>query len=100
MTEPRPTTAETELIERIRSIDVRAPESLHRQVESMIADRASRERSRSRSRATAPTPTRLVGLGPRLAAGGAIAAVADRAGDRHRLQRRLIRRSACATRRR
>ena len=38
MSDPRPT-PEDELIERIRSIDVRAPESLHRKVESMIADK-------------------------------------------------------------
>ncbi|HUB77062.1 MAG TPA: hypothetical protein VL977_08390 [Solirubrobacteraceae bacterium] len=39
MSEPRPRT-ETELVEHIRSIDVSAPETLHRQVEAMVAERA------------------------------------------------------------
>ncbi|HEV3283956.1 MAG TPA: hypothetical protein VG010_07105 [Solirubrobacteraceae bacterium] len=44
MNEPRPRN-EAELIELIRSSDVRAPDALHRQVESLIAD-ASRARRR------------------------------------------------------
>jgi hypothetical protein len=58
MTEPRPRT-EAELIEQIRTIDVRAPESLHRQIDAMIAGE----------------PKRFSVLGPRLAVGGAFAAV-------------------------
>jgi hypothetical protein len=70
MTDPRPRT-EDELIEHIRSIDVRAPESLHRQVESMIAGKTPAAGSRRGER-----QGRSFHLGPRLAAGGAIAAVA------------------------
>jgi hypothetical protein len=69
MTEPRPT-SQDELIEQIRAIDVRAPESLHRQVESMIAD-SSRRRDVHHDN----TRARSFRLGPRLAAGGAFAAV-------------------------
>ena len=39
MSEPRPRT-ESELVELLRSIDVRAPEDLHRKVESLIAARS------------------------------------------------------------
>jgi hypothetical protein len=73
MTEPRPTT-EPELIEQIRAIDVRAPESLHRQIESMIADAGKRPGTRLAGR----RGDRRAGsfrLAPRLAAGGAIGAV-------------------------
>ncbi|MCW2970968.1 MAG: hypothetical protein JWO23_2095, partial [Solirubrobacterales bacterium] len=35
MTEQRPST-ESELVEFVRSIDVRAPDSLHREVQSLI----------------------------------------------------------------
>ncbi|HTB70702.1 MAG TPA: hypothetical protein VK707_06955 [Solirubrobacteraceae bacterium] len=60
MSEQRPT-SESEAIELIRSIDVRAPESLHDAVEQMIAERpARREREYS--------------LQPRLATLGALAA--------------------------
>jgi hypothetical protein len=69
MTEPR-ATSESELIEQIRAIDVRAPESLHRQVESMIADSAPRRGARTGERGA-----RSFRLGPRLAAAGAFAAV-------------------------
>lgn len=89
MTDSRPT-PEDELIERIRSIDVRAPESLHRKVESMIAGKTSglagkaplqadRTRAAGSPRAglrRGRREGRSFGLGPRLAAGGAIAAVA------------------------
>ena len=84
MTDPRPT-PESELVQRIRSIDVRAPESLHRQVQTMIdgaparaglwarrSRRAGHGRERSRGAARSQRPSRLR---PRLAAGGAIAAV-------------------------
>jgi hypothetical protein len=74
MTDPRPT-SESELVERIRSIDVRAPDSLHRRVQAMIdgepaqaGRRTGRWRGAGRSRSSSV-------LGPRLAAGGAIAAV-------------------------
>jgi hypothetical protein len=87
MTDQRPRT-ESELIEFVRSIDEPAPESLHRSVEAMIAARTARvgrgraqtheqrqpgahERRRS---ASAGGGTRRFGLGPRLAATGAIAA--------------------------
>jgi hypothetical protein len=45
MSEPRPRT-ESELIELVRSIDVRAPEELHRKVESLIAARSPGARER------------------------------------------------------
>lgn len=72
MTDPRPSDrrpqTESELVEHIRSIDVRAPETLHRQIDSMIS-------ARSRSpRADDGTVDRRRPLRPRLAAGGAIAA--------------------------
>src|SRR6266566_971909 len=74
MTHRRPRT-EAELVEFVRSIDVRAPESLHRSVHSLI------ER-RTRSRSAGPAGViallaRALGSGPRLAAaGGALAALA------------------------
>jgi hypothetical protein len=73
MTDPRRTT-ESELIEQIRSIDVRAPESLHRSVEAMIAGRRPRRAARGGSPRD-DRQARSFGLGPRLAAGGAIAVV-------------------------
>src|SRR5262249_41491211 len=39
--------AESELVEFVRSIDVRAPESLHREVQALVAD-ASRRKGRPR----------------------------------------------------
>jgi hypothetical protein len=70
MTDQRPR-SESEVVELVRSIDVKAPDSLHRQLESMIAERGTVSRwrrggSASRSFATAP----------RLAAAGAIVAAA------------------------
>jgi hypothetical protein len=62
MTETHPTT-ESELVELVRSSDVRAPESLHRKVDAMIASRGQR---------SAPHGGGF-GLRPRLAAIGAIA---------------------------
>lgn len=73
MTEPRPTT-ESELIEQIRAIDVRAPESLHRQIESMIAGAGKRPGARAGARRD-DRPAGSFRLAPRLAAGSAIAAV-------------------------
>jgi hypothetical protein len=66
MTERRPGT-ESELVEFVRAIDVRAPEELHRRVETMIAERSQGPRGRRR---------RGFGTAPRLAAAGALAALA------------------------
>jgi hypothetical protein len=73
MSQRRPTT-EQELIEQIRAIDVPAPESLHRQVEAMIASR-SRRGARRRGPAGVRRE-RSFSLAPRIAAGGAIALAA------------------------
>src|ERR1700722_20011134 len=85
MTEPRKT-RESELIEQIRAIDVRAPDSLHAAVDAMIAERTPRGgrrrarggRARSERAATprrrVAAPARAYGLRPRLTALGAIAA--------------------------
>lgn len=82
MTEPHPSTPrpadEAELIELVRSIDVAAPESLHRSVEAMIAERsggARPKRTGTRARRQgADAPARSFGLAPRLVAIGALAA--------------------------
>lgn len=74
MTDPRPRT-EAELIERIRAIDLPAPESLHRQIEAMIAGKAPATGSPHAGASRKDRAVRPFGLGPRLAAGGAIAAV-------------------------
>jgi hypothetical protein len=60
--------AEHELLERVRSIDVRAPEQLHRRVDALIDERSARASRRSRRARS------LAGLSP-LGAGGAIAIV-------------------------
>jgi hypothetical protein len=71
---------EAELVEFVRSIDVRAPESLHRQVQALVADRtAGTARSRwlargRRQRRAADRAARPHGR--RLAAVGALAAAA------------------------
>jgi hypothetical protein len=67
MTDLRPQT-ESELVEFVRSIDVRAPDSLHGQVEALIADRSRRPRDRPAGSAR----PRFAGV-PRLAAAGAVA---------------------------
>ena len=74
MTDLRPHT-ESELVEFVRSIDAPAPDSLHRQVESLIAGRPrfARRPTGARARASAP---RSFGAAPRLAAIGGIAAAA------------------------
>jgi hypothetical protein len=68
----RPSHTESELVEFLRSIDVRAPDALHQRVEALVAERSPRGRSRR------PLGTRasagLRPLGWRL--GGAIAIVA------------------------
>ncbi len=76
MTEPRRKT-EAELVEQIRSIDVRAPESLHRRIDAMIAAKPARGGARGTARTAGGSAgeTRSFGLAPRLAAVGAIAAV-------------------------
>lgn len=74
MTDRRPHT-ESELVEYVRAIDVRAPASLHREVESLIAGRSQLARRR---RVTGSSGGGVRSLGParRLAAAGALAAVA------------------------
>jgi hypothetical protein len=70
MTELRPHT-ESELVEFVRSIDARAPEELHRKVESLIAARSRGARPR--------TPVRAFGggrSGLRMSLAGAIALAA------------------------
>src|SRR5439155_27358365 len=73
MTHRRPHT-EAELVEFVRSIDVPAPESLHRSVESLIARRAG-ERGSGPRRAIALI-YRGLGSTPRLALAGASVAAA------------------------
>ncbi|HEX3434532.1 MAG TPA: hypothetical protein VHT25_10775 [Solirubrobacteraceae bacterium] len=73
MNEPRAKT-EAELVEQIRSIDVRAPESLHRRIDAMIAAKPARGGARDATRSR-DGGARPFGLAPRLAAVGAIAAV-------------------------
>ncbi|HEY4426775.1 MAG TPA: hypothetical protein VGN08_01065 [Solirubrobacteraceae bacterium] len=59
---------EAELVEFVRSIDVEAPDSLHRQVEAMVAG------ARRGPRRRPATPGRAFGLAPRIAAAAGIAA--------------------------
>lgn len=70
MTDPPPLT-EAQLVEFVRSADVRAPDALHREVESLIDERSARARRRSssarRSRAKGP-------LGRGLAVAGVLGA--------------------------
>jgi hypothetical protein len=74
MTDRRPQT-ESELVEYVRAIDVPAPDSLHREVESLIAARSQLTR---RGRVTGSSGGGARSLVParRLAAVGALAAVA------------------------
>jgi hypothetical protein len=72
---------ESELVEFLHSIDVRAPESLHSNVEAMIAERSARggrgrarKRERERDGRARSRARRRAAIGPRLAAGGAILA--------------------------
>jgi hypothetical protein len=86
MSKPTPRT-EAELVELVRSIDVPAPDSLHREVEKLIAGRSAAGRRRS-SRARGPRDrvaggrrdrpfaARRSSFAHRLAAAGALAAVA------------------------
>jgi hypothetical protein len=73
MNEPRPRT-ESELVELVRSIDVRAPDELHRKVESLIAARSPS--ARGRRILNRPFGAGSSGLRVRLAGTIAIAAVA------------------------
>jgi hypothetical protein len=75
MSEQRPRT-EAELIELVRSMDVRAPESLHRRVDSLLLDRSQRRRGaglsgRLRSRGRG----RLAAVGASMAAAAALGAI-------------------------
>ncbi len=65
-----PAEPESDVAELIRSIDVRAPDSLHATIDAMIAERSGRSRRSSRS---SPAPARRR-FGPRLAAVGSILA--------------------------
>jgi hypothetical protein len=68
--EPR-THTESELVDYMRSIDVRAPQRLHDSIEQLVADRAA---PRGRKSTGADAPARTGTLGRRLAAGMALAA--------------------------
>jgi hypothetical protein len=74
MTEPRPRT-ESELIEFLRSSDVRAPEELHRKVQSLIAERSA-SAGRSGSERSFARPRSRFGLGFAATAIAAVVAVA------------------------
>jgi len=89
MTEPPPRTrTESELVEFVRSSDVRAPDSLHRQVQALVAARGGPAREHPRRAPRAPdlprphflrprlSPPRLIGV----AAAVAVAAIALVAG--------------------
>src|SRR3954469_18178241 len=72
MTDPRPST-ESELVDLVRAIDAKAPDSLHRKVESMIEGaRPAPRRPRAGSFGTAP---RLAAAGAIVAAAAAVAIV-------------------------
>src|ERR1700736_5943849 len=68
MTEPRPKN-EADLVELIRSSDVRAPDALHRRIESLVAERSSARRRRPVLGGASPL------LARRLAAATALLAV-------------------------
>lgn len=82
MTDPTPR-KEAELVELVRSIDVQAPESLHRQVQALVADRtsgAARSRwfvhGRDQQRAASPRGRRLAAIGALAAAAIAVLVIA------------------------
>jgi hypothetical protein len=66
----RPARTESELIELVRSIDVRAPEALHHRVEELIAEQAPRSRRRWPAQALGflGAPRALAGAGALVAA--------------------------------
>jgi hypothetical protein len=72
----RPPPTESELVELVRSSDVRAPESLHRTVDALIAERTRGPARARRAGRRNPSKNGRRGfeLGPRIAAGGAFAA--------------------------
>jgi hypothetical protein len=70
MNEPRPST-EAELIELVRSSDVRAPEALHRRIEQLVAERSPSRRRRSiLGSALGAAPARRAGAAAALLAVG------------------------------
>jgi hypothetical protein len=73
MSEHRPHT-ESELVDYVRSIDVRAPEELHRKIEAMVAERVPVRRRWLRDRSLG-APSRGFKLGVAVVAIAAIAAV-------------------------
>jgi hypothetical protein len=70
----RPPRTESELIELVRSIDVRAPEALHHRVEELIAEQAPRSRRRWPAQALGflNAPRALAGAGAFIAAVGVV----------------------------
>ena len=66
----RPPQTESELIELVRSIDVRAPEALHHRVEELVAEQAARSRRRWPAGALGSlgAPRALAGAGALIAA--------------------------------
>lgn len=67
-----PAESESDVVEQIRSIDVRAPDSLHAKIDAMIAERSSSRRAPRASRSSPPHARKR--FGPRLAAVGSIVA--------------------------
>ena len=68
-----PAEPESDVVELIRSIDVRAPDSLHAKIDAMIAERSGRRRRAPRASRSSPPHARRR-FGPRLAAVGSIVA--------------------------
>jgi hypothetical protein len=73
MTEQRPTT-DSELVEFVHAIDVRAPDSVHRHVQSLVAASSAHAGGRRRVRLFGADDGRPARTGPRIAAIGAITA--------------------------
>jgi hypothetical protein len=72
----RPSPTESELVDYVRSIDVRAPQELHRKVEALVAERTAVRRRGARWARSPDGPFSLgFGLGGAAAALAAIAAV-------------------------
>ena len=94
MSEPRPRT-ESELIEFVRSIDVRAPDELHRRVDALVGDRSPSARRRHNA---ARSGRSRLGLG--LAGALAMAAVVALAIALGQRRRRRSHAHACARPRR
>ena len=69
-----PTESESDVVEQIRSIDVRAPDSLHAKIDAMIAERAGSRRAPRASGVSSSPPHARKRFGPRLAAVGSIVA--------------------------